>query len=40
MAQAMSSRGPTFYWSKLAAGNSFQPHFHEDMQETFVRLSR
>ena len=23
-------------WSKLSAGDSFQPHFHENMQEAFV----
>lgn len=30
---------PMLNWSKLAAGNSFQPHYHEDMQEIFVLLS-
>ena len=25
-------------WSRLAAGNSFQLHYHEDMQEIFVLL--
>ncbi len=30
---------PMLNWSQLAAGNSFQPHYHEDMQEIFVLLS-
>ncbi len=25
-------------WSLLPVGNSFQPHYHEDMQEIFVLL--
>jgi quercetin dioxygenase-like cupin family protein len=30
---------PMLNWSQLAAGNSFRPHYHEDMQEVFVLLS-
>ena len=26
-------------WAQLPAGLSFQPHYHEDMQEVFVMLS-
>ncbi|MBL8809659.1 MAG: cupin domain-containing protein [Planctomycetaceae bacterium] len=26
-------------WASLPAGSSFQPHYHEDMQEVFVMLS-
>jgi mannose-6-phosphate isomerase-like protein (cupin superfamily) len=26
-------------WARLPAGSSFQPHYHEDMQEVFVLLS-
>ena len=26
-------------WARLPAGNSFQPHYHEDMQEAFVLIS-
>ncbi len=26
-------------WSRLPAGASFQPHYHEDMQEIFVVVS-
>ncbi len=26
-------------WAQLPVGSSFQPHFHEDMQEVFVLLS-
>lgn len=25
-------------WSRLPEGSSFQPHYHEDMQEVFVML--
>ena len=25
-------------WSRLPKGSSFQPHYHEDMQEVFVML--
>lgn len=26
-------------WTKLKKGTSFQPHFHEDMQEIFILIS-
>ncbi len=26
-------------WSRLPAGKSFQPHYHEDMQEVFIILN-
>ena len=26
-------------WASLPAGSSFQPHYHEDMQEVFIILS-
>ena len=26
-------------WSRLPVGSSFQPHYHEDMQEVFVMLN-
>ena len=26
-------------WAQLPVGSSFQPHYHEDMQEVFVLLS-
>ncbi len=26
-------------WARLPVGSSFQPHYHEDMQEIFVLLS-
>jgi mannose-6-phosphate isomerase-like protein (cupin superfamily) len=26
-------------WARLPAGSSFQPHYHEDMQEVFVLIS-
>ena len=26
-------------WSRLPVGSSFQPHYHEDMQEIFVLLN-
>lgn len=26
-------------WARLPAGSSFQPHYHEDMQEIFVLVS-
>ncbi len=26
-------------WARLPAGNTFAPHFHEDMQEIFIVLS-
>ena len=26
-------------WSKLPVGKSFQPHYHEDMQEVFIILN-
>lgn len=26
-------------WARLSAGHSFEPHYHEDMQEMFVILS-
>jgi mannose-6-phosphate isomerase-like protein (cupin superfamily) len=25
-------------WAKMAAGNSFRPHYHEDMEEIFIIL--
>jgi len=25
-------------WAKIAEGNSFRPHYHEDMQEIFIIL--
>ena len=26
-------------WAKLPSGNTFAPHFHEDMQEMFIILT-
>lgn len=32
----MDGRAQMLNWALLPEGNSFQPHYHEDMQETFV----
>ena len=36
--QLVPGRVQMVNWSLIAAGNSFQRHFHEDMQEVFIIL--
>ena len=35
----MDGRVQMMNWASLPAGSSFQAHYHEDMQETFIILS-
>lgn len=37
-AELNAGQVPMLNWSQLAAGKSFQLHYHEDMQEIFVLL--
>ena len=37
--QLIDGRVQMVNWSRLPAGKSFQPHYHEDMQEVFIILN-
>lgn len=37
--QLIGGRVQMLNWSRLPVGKSFQPHYHEDMQEVFVLLN-
>lgn len=37
--QLLNGRVQMVNWARLPAGRSFQPHYHEDMQEVFIILN-